>query len=207
MGKVFKINKISKIHTSSSFFGMLLLVAGLGAGVVLVTQPQLLEQKAQVRTDYNLNCVDPNISRSCCPYGQAYQQDSTGELRCLPFNVRKNCQILGKGNYIDIAGRVVRVRNPDSFCSGVFEYSQSNCGKSSYDGSQMYRLCRPVDYYCSNIGELGKCETKDPYLPNLSTIVCYNHQTCITASGKINAACSLPETNPPPALKNRCFFK
>jgi hypothetical protein len=55
-----------KSNSFSTFFGMLLVLAGLGAGVVLVTTPQLINQKAQ-DVQYGNSCA-----LSCAPIANGY---------------------------------------------------------------------------------------------------------------------------------------
>lgn len=80
MNHIYKAPKYTKPHVASSFFGMLLLVAGLGAGIVLVTQPQIFKPMASDYScpsnyDYNKNCTktfkykfacDPNRKNYTC---------------------------------------------------------------------------------------------------------------------------------------------
>lgn len=74
-------------NIGSNFLGMLILVAGLGAGIILVTTPQLINKKAQ-SIEYNTSCNNTlscqlipiegatrcplrgGISKYCCPSGQ-----------------------------------------------------------------------------------------------------------------------------------------
>lgn len=58
--------KYSKQNSSSLFFGLVLMVAGLGAGVILVSQPQLLNQKAE-GIDYS--CTITNCDSACANLG------------------------------------------------------------------------------------------------------------------------------------------
>lgn len=51
----FLIKKMGGGKVVSAMFGMLLLAGGVGAGIVLVSQPQLLEQQAQ-QVNYGLPC-------------------------------------------------------------------------------------------------------------------------------------------------------
>lgn len=74
----------------SALFGMLLLAGGVGAGIVLVTQPQLLEQKAAT-TGYQLKCDPTNES---CPSG--YTCDLI-TMNCVNPNTNENyCGMTGK---------------------------------------------------------------------------------------------------------------
>lgn len=74
----------------SALFGMLLLAGGVGAGIVLVTQPQLLEQKAAT-TGYILKC-DP--ATEACPDGYTCDLRS---MNCVNYNTDENyCGMAGK---------------------------------------------------------------------------------------------------------------
>lgn len=114
MNHIYKAKKYTKSSVSSSFFGMLLLVAGLGAGIVLVTQPQLLEQKAQT-TKYAAECP----SKFCNGVVEKSNKCVSTWKRCYYLSTHYYCAP-SKCNYI---GNVVTTG-----CAGdwhcVFEFKK-----------------------------------------------------------------------------------
>lgn len=63
LGLRFSTNNVGGKRIITSFLGMFLLLVGLGAGVVLVTQPQLLEQRAQsLQVNYDTVCNFKNCT-------------------------------------------------------------------------------------------------------------------------------------------------
>lgn len=91
----------STFYSGSALLGILFIVVGLIAGVVLVMQPQLFNQKAQIKTDYYprptaspyyVNCG----GAQCLPQDCHCQGGNLcTSLRCDP-SVRESCLSQGR---------------------------------------------------------------------------------------------------------------
>lgn len=114
-----------------SVFGVLLLIAGVGSGILLVTQPQLIDQKAQVvkyfdcggispescspgEIDGGSRCTDgPSTATSpryCCPSGQVV----IGGVCTRPKDniITGDASNDGKVNYLDIEAIINNYSKP-----------------------------------------------------------------------------------------------
>jgi len=134
----------------SALFGMLLLAGGVGAGIVLVTQPQLLEQRAAT-TGYIL--CDPNSGRNTCPAGYTCDADfgrcvngdemiDCGGLQCK----YKNCHCLN-GDLCDLGYECVS----DDWIKNVCTDQGREWCTNVQDGIGM-TCCQP-GYICNPAGE------------------------------------------------------
>jgi hypothetical protein len=105
-------------NTTSVFFGMLLAVAGLGAGIVLVSQPQLLSEHAQT------------VNYSCGSNVDCSSLDGIHAFYCDEQTHACKAQCMDEVNYIqepvgsyicwyDTIARVVELTDTGPFCSGI----------------------------------------------------------------------------------------
>lgn len=138
MGKVFKINKNSKINTSSSFFGMLLLVAGLGTGVVLVGNQQLFNQKAQ-SVDYTCGKCDVSeiINKYGCSGGKACRY-SEEIITCSVSTCSKSINVFSDCHYKPSCLVNGNICKTDADCFRITKDTSFKCKPTLIQGDSKY---------------------------------------------------------------------
>lgn len=125
----FMIKSMGGGKAVSALFGMLLLAGGVGAGIVLVTQPQLLEQRAQEVT--YTTCGTPGTQGTC---QSNYLCSSTGN--CEPKTGVGNCANNTGNCYVTTS-------------IGIEETAGADGIRSVCDPGGHWTTCE-VGYMCSN---------------------------------------------------------
>lgn len=192
----------TKINTASNFLGMLLLGLGVISGVILVTQPQLLNQNAQgvgycmpgdrvygcklqfegmsVTNGYQV-CLDNNKLSECKP-----SRTSTAS--------RVFCPVTGSTYYDSILKINVKLNPGQGVCTPGRHYNL-NCPVTK-EGVQTYKICMPVGQHCTNLGYIdgdcyGTTYSKDAFdialkSSELSKVVCFDDLICKMKAQELN---------------------
>lgn len=162
-----KIQKNSKFRVVSTVLGMALLVGGLGMGIILVEQPQLLEQHAQVNyvcpTDakcvvgkYACHMTGGNRSDICiampavngCPAYTTYKLADDCNLKVY------NGQPVICDDRRNAYGYIYGTRRCTYYCSNVYYKANYYCSTTNEPGASIHRIYSTKDELCpSNRGE------------------------------------------------------
>jgi hypothetical protein len=162
----------------ATILGLIVLVGGVGAGIVLTQQQQLFQQKASDNT-----CSNPNPSCKCSP---------ADESHCQGTFFTKGCTETTDGSACDIT------------CAGVKSCSDDN-GADKCDNSSA-AACKGVDVgYVVDSNWTGECPGGKPTCSNGIQLVCkISSGTSCNANCKCNAAPPSPSSTP--LVEDGCIF-
>jgi hypothetical protein len=183
----------------ATILGILLLVGGIGAGILLTQQPQLFQQKASGNCTCKLNVSSTTtISGTCigtgttcsCPSGFSVVTNN-----CQPQNVTHKYKCSGSSCIQDDTGGSYTSSDCNGNCAAStvrYKCSGSSCIRDDVGGSYVTSNCNNS---CSSSSSTNNCPAPASCMAGVSCAAVFMETTTGTSCADSNLHCCKPPTN------------